>query len=64
LSPLSDLLRDTREKLVPEERQAVVVFGSSAIVLRGISVGREINDLDLFVSNEAFENRVTISREI
>jgi hypothetical protein len=43
------------DKVLPEEREFVVVFGSSAIALRGISLGREINDLDLFVSDATFD---------
>lgn len=50
----SDLLRKITEYLSPEERRLVVVFGSSAIALHGVQLGREVNDLDLFVSDTTF----------
>lgn len=42
--------------LVPEEEwNSVVIFGSSAVVLNGVDIGREVDDLDVFVSDEIFE---------
>jgi hypothetical protein len=52
---LSDLLPKLAAQLSPEERKAIVIFGSSAIVLRGVALGRKVNDLDLFVSDSTFE---------
>jgi hypothetical protein len=49
-----DLVSAAAECLSLDERNLVVVFGSSAIVLRGVPLGREINDLDLFVSDATF----------
>ena len=37
----------------------MVVFGSSATAVRGVSLGRDINDLDLFVSETTFEKIAT-----
>src|SRR3546814_17031823 len=34
----------------PTESDKVIVFGSAAIALNGIDLGRPVNDLDLFVS--------------
>jgi len=47
-------LRKVSEYLSPEERKLVVVFGSSAIALHGVQLGRDVNDLDLFVSEATF----------
>lgn len=40
----------------PQERANFVLFGSAAISLRGIRLGRPINDLDVFVSEETFNS--------
>ena len=34
--------------------QEIVIFGSSALVLNGVALDRNINDLDVFVSEETF----------
>jgi hypothetical protein len=52
---LADTLRETAILLLPEERQGVIIFGSSALMLHGVDLGREIDDLDLFVSEAAFK---------
>lgn len=49
------LLGKTLAQLLPEERNSVVIFGSSALVLHGVDLQRDINDLDLFVSQATFE---------
>jgi hypothetical protein len=41
-------------KVAPASGDAVI-FGSAAIVLRNIDLRRDIQDLDLFVSKEAFD---------
>lgn len=38
-----------------QERVEMVIFGSAAIVLHGIDLGREVNDLDVFASDRMFE---------
>jgi hypothetical protein len=41
--------------LIPAtELSEIVIFGSSAIVLNGVDLQREVNDLDLFVSSASF----------
>ena len=55
LQMLQVLLGKTLAQLLPEERKGIVIFGSSALVLQGVNLGRDINDLDLFVSEATFE---------
>jgi hypothetical protein len=54
LQMLQVLLGKTLAHLLPEERGGVVIFGSSALALHGVDLGRDINDLDLFVSEATF----------
>lgn len=42
-------LSDARKVLLPEERAQAVVFGSTALVLHGVDLGRFPTDLDLFL---------------
>lgn len=51
LSNLLDILYSQIESKFHED---FVIFVSSAIVLNGIKLNREINDLDVFVSEETF----------
>ena len=42
--------------MLPEdERGNIVIFGSAAVALNGVDLGRKVNDLDVFVSDETFE---------
>jgi hypothetical protein len=52
---LSDLLIKLKSQLLLTEQSGVVIFGSLAIVLQGVALGRPIDDLDIFASEEAFE---------
>jgi len=52
---LQVLLSKTSAQLLPQERNGIVIFGSSALVLQGVDLGRDINELDLFVSEATFE---------
>ena len=53
--------------LIPKLRDLVgesdpanfVIFGSAAIALNGVDLKREINDLDVFVSEQTFKNLET-----
>ena len=40
-------------------RDSVVVFGSAALVLRGVELDRPVDDLDLFLSDAAFDELTT-----
>lgn len=51
---LRDLLRSLLMRLPRELIGEVVVFGSGALVMRGVELGRVPDDLDLFVSDTAF----------
>ncbi|MBL8567935.1 MAG: hypothetical protein JNK84_02515 [Phreatobacter sp.] len=51
---LTDLLVQLKSHLDPQEFERVVVFGSSAIALHGVPLGRDIDDLDVFVSPDTF----------
>lgn len=42
--------------LVGIDQENFVLFGSAAIALNGVDLRREINDLDVFVSDETFKN--------
>lgn len=55
MEKLTGLLTNAAAALLPEERGQVVVFGSSAVVLHGVHLGREIDDLDLFGSDAVFD---------
>ncbi|MEZ4411047.1 MAG: hypothetical protein R3A52_31890, partial [Polyangiales bacterium] len=52
---VQERLRMVLPRLPSELLREVVVFGSAAIVLRGVDLGRVPNDLDLFVSDDTFE---------
>ena len=52
---LPQLLKILEQALHPDERDDAVIFGSSALVLQGVSLEREIDDLDVFVSTTLFE---------
>ena len=52
---VSKLLRDLAS-ILPEELHAkVVIFGSSAVILNGVPLNRPVDDLDVFVSSETFD---------
>jgi len=38
------------------DQEKFALFGSAAIPLNGVDLRREINDLDVFVSDETFKN--------
>ncbi|MCW9033151.1 MAG: hypothetical protein OQJ97_02950 [Rhodospirillales bacterium] len=42
------------KKFPPNEKKNIIIFGSSALALRNIDIGRSIDDLDVFVSDETF----------
>jgi hypothetical protein len=42
------------EALSADQISGIVIFGSAAISLNGIDLGRPPNDIDIFVSDEAF----------
>ena len=52
---VSKLLQDLASKLPEEWHAKVVVFGSSAMMLNGVRMGRSVDDLDVFVSSETFD---------
>jgi hypothetical protein len=52
---LRDLLRALVTHLPPDLVGEVVVFGSGALVMRSVDLGRVPSDLDLFVSRTGFE---------
>lgn len=37
------------------KRKGFLIFGSSAITMRGVNLSRSVNDLDIFVSEETFD---------
>jgi hypothetical protein len=50
-------LISTLAALIEEkDRKHFLIFGSSAIVLNGIDLGREVHDLDIFVSEQTYTN--------
>lgn len=54
IAKVSRLIADLLTRLPLNLLSEAVIFGSSAIVLHGIDLGRPINDLDLFISDSAY----------
>lgn len=52
---IDELVSKISELFSKAEREKIVIFGSSAIYLHGVDLGRKINDLDIFVSNSTFQ---------
>jgi hypothetical protein len=52
---LLDLVGQLSSHFDPKDRGGIVIFGSSAIAMRGVDLSRPINDLDVFVSEKTFE---------
>lgn len=50
------LIKELNESIPSEYAGKVVIFGSSAITLHDIDLGREVDDLDVFVSVETYTN--------
>lgn len=55
LHAIQALIHQVQQTLSAEEWEPMVVLGSSAIVLNGIELGRQVDDLDLFSSQEMFD---------
>jgi hypothetical protein len=55
LDNIAKLIRLLSEALSEEERTDVVIFGSAAIILHGVDLGRNVGDLDVFASYLTFE---------
>lgn len=49
------LLQDLASRLPEEFHEKVVIFGSAAMLLNGVEMKRPVDDLDVFVSSEIFE---------
>ena len=49
------LLQELSTRLPEQLHENVLIFGSSAIVLNGVCLDRQIDDLDVFVSEETFD---------
>jgi hypothetical protein len=52
---LSSLISKFIATLPEDEKANVLIFGSAAIVLNGVDLGRPISDLDVFVSERSFD---------
>jgi hypothetical protein len=52
---LISLITTLKTCLLPTELAKIVIFGSASIVLNGVALGRDAKDLDVFVSEEAFD---------
>jgi hypothetical protein len=52
---MDELLRCLAQLFPETERTEMVIFGSAAIVLQGVDIGRSVGDLDVFVSQATFE---------
>ena len=52
---VSRLLQDLDSRLPPEFHEKVVIFGSAAMLLNDVPMDRPVDDLDVFVSSETFE---------
>ena len=51
-----ELIKQLANHVNAGERENFVIFGSAAICLNGVDLQREINDLDVFVSETTFNN--------
>jgi len=52
---LVSLITTLKACLLSGELAKVVIFGSASIALNSVALGREANDLDVFVSDKTFE---------
>ena len=55
-SYLERLIQNFADLIEDNERKKFIIFGSAAIILNGVDLGREPDDLDFFVSEATFEN--------
>ena len=60
---VSKLLRDLSSQLPAELLEKVVIFGSSAMILNDVPLDRPVDDLDVFVSSETFDELGEIFEE-
>jgi hypothetical protein len=48
-------LSELEQVIEPDHRRQMVVFGSAAVILSGVNLGRPATDLDIFVSSSLFD---------
>ncbi len=63
LKKISGLIRLALQVIPKELLAEAVIFGSSAIVLNGVDLKREVDDLDIFVSDAAYSRLAALASE-
>src|SRR5712692_9281797 len=61
---ISVLIRQLLDRIPLGELSDAVIFGSSAVTLNGRDLKRKVDDLDLFVSDHAYEQLKSRAEEV
>ena len=64
LNKISGLIQQAMQTIPKEALAEAVIFGSSAIVLNGVDLNREVDDLDIFVSDAVYSRLARLASEM